>query len=209
MRSICLAVVPDRASRQASRSRHRSHRVAGLEPTGAATCRSIAHAHLKSLSRLSFLLSPSARGRSLGPEVEEAGAMTDPANRDGGRGGRISDVYRVGVTDSIGEDWRKAALATGARTRWLLEHAAVGLGVEPPASSDVELDWITTVFSETNALTLYVAARGLADEGHCDEALEVLGDACRAQQHGRSAAGPESGAASRSTETIEATDEVA
>jgi hypothetical protein len=154
-------------------------------------------------------LSSSASGRSLGAEVEEALAMTDPANRDGGRGGRTSDVYRVGVTDSVGEDWRKAALAPGARTRWLLEHAAVGLGVEPPTTSDAELDWITTVFSETNALTLYVAARGLADEGHCDEALEVLGDACRAQQHGRSAGGPESETARRSREITEATDEVA
>ncbi len=135
--------------------------------------------------------------------------MTDPANRDGGRGSRISDVYRVGVTDSIGEDWRKAALAPGARTRWLLEHAAVGLAVEPPASSEAEIDWITTVFSETNALTLYVAARGLADEGHCEEALEVLGDACRAQQHGRSVGGPESAMAMRSGADVEATDEVA
>jgi hypothetical protein len=113
------------------------------------------------------------------------------------------------MTDSIGEDWRKAALAPGLRARWLLEHAAVGLGVEPPASSDAELDWITTMFSETNALTLYVAARGLADEGHCEDALEVLGDACRAQQHGRSAAAPESEMARRARESIEATDEVA
>ncbi len=127
----------------------------------------------------------------------------DPANRDTARR-RISDVYRVGVTDSLDCDWRKAALAPGARTKWLLEHAAVGLGVEPPLAEDAELDWITTMFSETNALTLYVAARGLADEGHCEEALEVLGDACRAQQHGA--------ATRRETSTVsadEATEEVA
>jgi hypothetical protein len=127
--------------------------------------------------------------------------MTDPANRDMDRRNRVSDIYRVGADDSTGEDWRRAGLAPGARTRWLLEHAAVGLGVEPPTSNEEELDWITTMFSETNALTLYVAARGLADEGHCEEALEVLGDACRAQQHGRSAAGHD--------ESVEATDEVA
>jgi hypothetical protein len=116
-------------------------------------------------------------------------------------------VYRVGVTDSLGEDWRKAALTPGARARWLLEHAAVGLGVEPPASTEAELEWITTMFSETNALTLYVAARGLADEGHAEEALEVLGDACRAQQHARPA-GPESGNV-HPQDRVEATEEVA
>jgi hypothetical protein len=30
-----------------------------------------------------------------------------------------------------------------------------------------------------------MAARGLADDGHPEEALEVLGDACRAQRHGQ------------------------
>lgn len=117
---------------------------------------------------------------------------------------RISDVYRVGVTDSLGCDWRKAALAPGARTKWLLEHAAAGLGVEPPPADEAELDWVTTMFSETNALTLYVAARGLADEGHCEEALEVLGDACRAQQHGRSTDSED-----RRISAADATDEVA
>jgi hypothetical protein len=98
----------------------------------------------------------------------------------------VSDVYRLGVTDRLGGDWRRAALAPGARTKWLLEHAAAGLGVEPPATDVEEIDWVTEAFSETNALTLYVAARALADEGHPEEALEVLGDACRAQQNGRS-----------------------
>jgi hypothetical protein len=111
----------------------------------------------------------------------------DPAQKDTGRH-RVSTVYRVGVTDRLGSDWRKAALATGARTKWLVEHAAAGLGVEPPAPEVEEIDWVTTVFSETNALTLYVAARALAHEGHQEEALEVLGDACRAQQHGRATA---------------------
>jgi hypothetical protein len=109
----------------------------------------------------------------------------DPAQKDTGRH-RVSDVYRVGVTDRLGGDWRRAALTPGARTRWLLEHAAAGLGVEPPGSNVEEIDWVTSVFTETNALTLYVAARALADEGHPDEALEVLGDACRAQQNGHS-----------------------
>jgi hypothetical protein len=109
----------------------------------------------------------------------------DPAQR-GSRRHRISDVYRVGVTDALQGDWRSAALAPGARTQWLLEHAAAGLGVEPPTADMTELDWITSVFTETNALTLYVAARGLADEGHTEEALEVLGDACRVQHHPRS-----------------------
>jgi hypothetical protein len=109
----------------------------------------------------------------------------DPAQKDTGRHRIASDVYRVGVTDVWGGDWRQAALAPGGRTRWLLEHAAAGLGVDPPPADAIELDWVTAVFSETNALTLYIAARGLADEGHPEEALEVLGDACRAQQHGR------------------------
>jgi hypothetical protein len=111
----------------------------------------------------------------------------DPAQKDTGRL-RVSDVYRVGVTDRLGTDWRRAALTPGARTRWLLEHAAAGLGKEPPAPDAEEIDWVTSAFSETNALTLYVAARALADEGHPEEALEVLGDACRAQQNGRSSA---------------------
>jgi hypothetical protein len=109
----------------------------------------------------------------------------DPAHnggRDSGRQPIASDVYRVGLADVRGSDGRRAALAPGARTRWFLELAAVGLGVDPPPADVLELDWVTEVFSETNALTLYVAARGLADEGHAEEALEVLGDACRAQQ---------------------------
>jgi hypothetical protein len=127
----------------------------------------------------------------------------DPAHKDT-RGHRVSDVYRVGVTDALSCDWRSAAFAPGARVRWLLEHAAAGLGVEPPTVDEAELDWITTMFSETNALTLYVAARGLADEGHTEEALEVLGDACRAQLHGRS-----SDAEVRSVAAHDAADEVA
>jgi hypothetical protein len=118
----------------------------------------------------------------------------DPAQKDTGRH-RVSDFYRVGVTDRLDVDWRRAALTPGARTKWLLEHAAVGLGVEPPAPDAEEIDWVTSAFSETNALTLYVAARALADEGHPEDALEVLGDACRAQQHGRSSAHEASAAA--------------
>jgi|HubBroStandDraft_6_1064221.scaffolds.fasta_scaffold359066_2 hypothetical protein len=114
----------------------------------------------------------------------------DPAQKSGAREASLdSDVYRVRAPGARESDWRRLDLVPGARTQWLLEHAAAGLGVEPPADDVMELDWIAVVFSETNALTLYMAARDLADEGHPDEALEVLGDACRAQQHRRSVEG--------------------
>jgi hypothetical protein len=68
------------------------------------------------------------------------------------------------------------------RTRWLLEHAAAGLGIDTPDPQAEEFDWATTEFSDSSAMTLYMAARTLADRGRLDEALEVLGDACRAQR---------------------------
>ncbi len=67
------------------------------------------------------------------------------------------------------------------RTRWLLEHAAAGLGVDAPQPQVEELQWLSTVFSDSGAITLYLAARSLADAGYEDEALEVLGDACHAE----------------------------
>jgi hypothetical protein len=71
------------------------------------------------------------------------------------------------------------------RARWLLEHAAKALGVEPPAPQAEEFEWATSEFSDSSAMTLYMAARRLADKGRLDEALEVLGDACRAQRCAR------------------------
>ncbi|HEX3344746.1 MAG TPA: hypothetical protein VHS09_09250 [Polyangiaceae bacterium] len=71
------------------------------------------------------------------------------------------------------------------RARWLLEHAAAGLGVERPALHAEEFEWATTEFSDSSAMTLYLAARSLADAGRLDDALEVLGDACRAQRCAR------------------------
>ena len=71
------------------------------------------------------------------------------------------------------------------RARWLLEHAAVGLGVAPPAPQAEEFQWATTEFGDSSAMTLYLAARTLVDRGRLDEALEVLGDACRAQRCAR------------------------
>lgn len=71
------------------------------------------------------------------------------------------------------------------RARWLLEHAAVGLGVDPPDAQAEEFQWTTTEFSDSSAMTLYLAARSLADSGRLGEALEVLGDACRAQRCAR------------------------
>jgi len=71
------------------------------------------------------------------------------------------------------------------RARWLLEHAAVGLGVDLPPPQAEEFEWATTEFSDSSAMTLYLAARSLADSGRLGEALEVLGDACRAQRCAR------------------------
>jgi len=68
------------------------------------------------------------------------------------------------------------------RKRWLLQHAAVGLGVELPSPDAEEFEWATSAFSDCSAMTLYVAARKLVDAGRLEEALEVLDDACRAQR---------------------------
>jgi hypothetical protein len=62
-----------------------------------------------------------------------------------------------------------------------MDHAARALGTSAPVSDDEEFDWVSRTFSETSAMTLYVAARGLADRGHVDDARAVLDDACRAQ----------------------------
>jgi hypothetical protein len=67
------------------------------------------------------------------------------------------------------------------RTRWLLENAAAGLGLESPPQETEEFEWATGAFSVASAMTLYLAARKLVDVGRQDEALEVLSDACQAQ----------------------------
>jgi hypothetical protein len=77
--------------------------------------------------------------------------------------------------------WRHKRVAPSASTRWLMEQAAARLGTRAPASDYDEFDWVSRTFSETSAMTLYVAARGLADRGQREDALAVLGDACRAQ----------------------------
>jgi hypothetical protein len=69
-----------------------------------------------------------------------------------------------------------------ARTRWLLEHAAAGLGLDVPPPETEEFEWVTGAFSDSSAMTLYLAARRLADVGRLEDALEVLGDACQAQR---------------------------
>ncbi len=71
------------------------------------------------------------------------------------------------------------------RTRWLLEHAARELGLETPPAEVEEFEWVTGAFSDSSAMTLYLAARSLADVGRLDEALEVLSDACHAQRSTR------------------------
>jgi hypothetical protein len=77
--------------------------------------------------------------------------------------------------------WRHKRVAPSASTRWLMEQAATRLGTPAPESDYDEFDWVSRTFSETSAMTLYVAARGLADRGQREDALAVLGDACRAQ----------------------------
>jgi hypothetical protein len=67
------------------------------------------------------------------------------------------------------------------RTRWLLEHAAALLELDPPPQDAEEFEWVTGAFSDSSAMRLYIAARTLVDAGRPDEALEVLGDACQAQ----------------------------
>lgn len=71
------------------------------------------------------------------------------------------------------------------RARWLIDHAAAGLGIAPPEPEAEEFEWTTAVFSDSSAMTLYLAARALADAGRLNDALDVLGDACRAQRCAR------------------------
>ena len=71
------------------------------------------------------------------------------------------------------------------RTSWLMENAAIGLGCPPPPPGTEEFEWVTAAFPDSSAMTLYLAARTLADAGRLQEALEVLGDACRAQRSAR------------------------
>jgi hypothetical protein len=79
--------------------------------------------------------------------------------------------------------WRQKGASPSSCTRWLMDEAAAALGTRAPVSEDEEFDWVSRTFSETSAMTLYVAARGLADRGQLEDALAVLGDACRAQRH--------------------------
>jgi hypothetical protein len=72
-----------------------------------------------------------------------------------------------------------------ARARWLMGHAAEGLGLQPPATGIEEFEWVTSAFPDSSAMTLYLAARSLADGGRLEDALDVLGDACRAQRGSR------------------------
>jgi hypothetical protein len=72
-----------------------------------------------------------------------------------------------------------------SRTRWLVEHVAARLGLELPPHDVEEFEWVTAAFSDSSAMTLYLAARRLVDVGRLDEALEVLGDACHAQRSAR------------------------
>jgi hypothetical protein len=72
-----------------------------------------------------------------------------------------------------------------ARARWLMVHAAQGLGIEPPPNGMEEFEWVTGAFPDSSAMTLYLAARSLADVGKLEDALDVLGDACRAQRGSR------------------------
>jgi hypothetical protein len=72
-----------------------------------------------------------------------------------------------------------------ARKRWLLENAAARLDLEVPAPETEEFEWVTNAFSDSSAMTLYLAARRLADVGRLEDALEVLSDACHAQRAAR------------------------
>jgi hypothetical protein len=71
------------------------------------------------------------------------------------------------------------------RTRWLLQRVAAILGVSPPAAAAEELQWTSVAFSETSAMTLYLAGCKLADAGRLEDALDVIDDACRAQRSHR------------------------
>jgi hypothetical protein len=91
----------------------------------------------------------------------------------------VSNVLRL--TQLWLNGWRHKRVAPSPSTRWLMEQAALRLNVAAPATDDEEFDWVSRTFSQASAMTLYVAARGLADRGQRDDALAVLGDACRAQ----------------------------
>jgi hypothetical protein len=91
----------------------------------------------------------------------------------------VSNVLRL--TQLWLNGWRHKRVAPSPSTRWLMEQAAARLNVAVPATDDEEFDWVSRTFSNASAMTLYVAARGLADRGQPDDALAVLGDACRAQ----------------------------
>jgi hypothetical protein len=91
----------------------------------------------------------------------------------------VSNVLRLTQLWLHGRRHRR--IAPGASTRWLTQQAAETLGTPPPASDHDEFDWVSRTFSETSAMTLYVAARGLAGRGQREDAIAVLGDACRAQ----------------------------
>jgi hypothetical protein len=91
----------------------------------------------------------------------------------------VANVLRL--TQLWLNNWRHKPVASSTSTRWLMEQAAERLGTRAPESDDDEFDWVARTFSETSAMTLFVAARGLADRGQREDAVAVLGDACRAQ----------------------------
>jgi hypothetical protein len=57
--------------------------------------------------------------------------------------------------------------------------------LEVPAPETEEFEWVTGAFSDSSAMTLYLAARRLADVGRLRDALDVLSDACQAQRAAR------------------------
>jgi hypothetical protein len=98
----------------------------------------------------------------------------------------VSNVLRL--TQLWLHGWRHKRVAPSASARWLMDKAASALGTSAPVSDDDEFDWVARTFSETSAMTLYVAARGLADRGQRADAAAVLEDACRAQSSARTVA---------------------
>ena len=72
-----------------------------------------------------------------------------------------------------------------ARARWLIEQVAARLGLEAPTAPAEEFEWVTSVLTDSSAMTMYLAARGLADAGRIEDAADVLGDACHAQRTAR------------------------
>jgi hypothetical protein len=72
-----------------------------------------------------------------------------------------------------------------ARARWLIEQIADRLGLEAPTAPAEEFEWVTSVLTDSSAMTLYLAARRLADSDRIDDAVDVLGDACHAQRTAR------------------------